>query len=84
MGAFEDAFREAIATSVEEDASDQLEHAARTVAASRPAEASITSVRTVEPDEVPALRELASELARRYGLKVTFEERTTISIRFSQ
>ena len=84
MGALEDAFHDAIATSVDVDATEQLEHAARTVAASRPAEAAITSVRTMEPDDVPALRELATTLARRYGLRLTFEERTTVHIRFSQ
>ena len=84
MSEIDDDFRQAIATAVDADATEQLQNAARTVAASRPSRASVTSVRTLSPDEVPSVRALAAELACRYGLEVTFEERVSLAVRFSQ
>ena len=84
MSELDDAFHEAIATVVDPDAAEQMENAARTVAASRPAPASVTSIRSVPAGDVPALRALALDLAHRYGVTVTFEERVSIAVRFSQ
>ena len=73
-----------VAEGLDAEAAEHLRHAARSVASSPPSLISaIISMHAVAPAQVGAYRALALQLGEHYGLRVSFDDGSTGTVRFS-
>ena len=86
MSTIDQGFRDLVASrGLDEDAADQLRHAARALARMEPWVAtSITCTRHVPADQLLVFAGLAYRLAAEYGLAVRVEPTTPACVRFSR